>query len=346
MDIVKLLRTAVSSGASDLHICRGSPPAVRIDGRIKLLKTSPLTASDCERLVRQMVTDAQMEDFRTDKQLSFSRGFEDLGNFRVNIYSHDGVLEAAIRAAAARTFSLDELGVPRRLAEMARRDSGLLLITGPTGSGKTTTFNALIDVINTEQRRKVITIEDPVEYRHAHKLSLCVQLEVGLDTPNFATALKHALRQDPDVICVGELRDLESISVALTAAETGHLVIGTLHTPSAAGTITRLIDVFPPHQQSQVRVQLASNLQGVLAQRLLPLKSKRGRVLACELLVVNDAVRTQIREGKQHLLNQTMELGKSKGMLLMDDSVLAFLNRGLITRETAARAVSSHQVLS
>ena len=345
MDIVKLLRTAVSSGASDLHLTRGSPPAVRINGRIKLLKTHPLSASDCEHLVRQMVTELQLEEFDKEKQISFSRGFDDLGNFRVNVYSHDGVLEASIRAAAKRSFSLTELGVPKRLAEMVRRDSGLVLVTGPTGSGKTTTFNALIDVINSEQRRKIITIEDPVEYRHTHKQSLVIQLEVGLDTPNFATALKHALRQDPDVICVGELRDLESISTALTAAETGHLVIGTLHTPSAAGTISRLIDVFPPHQQTQVRVQLSNILEGVLAQKLLPMKNKQGRVLACELLTVTDAVRTQVREGKQHLLGQTMELGKSKGMMLMDDSVLGFLKRGVISREVAARSVTDLHIL-
>ncbi len=346
MDIVKLLRTAVSSGASDLHLTAGSPPAVRINGRIKLLKTASLKGSDCEQLVQQMVTELQMQEFEVEKQLSFSHTFEDLGTFRVNIYSQNGCLEASIRAAAARTFSLDELGVPTRLGSLAKRDAGLILITGPTGSGKTTTFNALLDLINSTQRRKIITIEDPVEFRHEHKQSLVVQLEVGLDTPSFATALKHVLRQDPDVIGVGELRDLESISTALTAAETGHLVIGTVHTPSAVGTISRLIDVFPPHQQTQVRVQLSAILEGVLSQRLLPRRDKKGRVLACELLIVNDAVRTQIRDGKQHLLQQTMELNRAKGMTLMDDSVMGFLKRGVITRETAARSVNDLHIVS
>ncbi|MCB9796957.1 MAG: PilT/PilU family type 4a pilus ATPase [Alphaproteobacteria bacterium] len=335
-----LLRTVVKQGASDLHVTQGSPPALRTNGRIQRLKGDPLTAEDCERLVRELLcSDDQLERFRLEQQLSFSREFPELGFFRINIYSQLGVLEASVRATARQSYGLQELGVPPVLQQLAMRDSGLILITGPTGNGKTTTFNAVIDAINFRSRRKIITIEDPVEFRHEHKQSLVVQLEVGLDTPDFATALRHVLRQDPDVIAVGELRDLESMSTAITAAETGHLVLATIHTPSAPGTISRIMDVFPAHQQNQVRVQLASTLLAVLSQRLLPRADGLGRVLATELLVCNSAVRNQIREGKLHLMQNTMSTSRTRGMQTMDNCIRDFLERGVITADTARSAV-------
>ncbi|MCB9745698.1 MAG: PilT/PilU family type 4a pilus ATPase [Alphaproteobacteria bacterium] len=333
-----LLRTTVKQGASDLHITQGSPPALRTNGRIQPLRGDPLSAEDCERLVAELISEEQRARFERTHQLSFSREFEDLGYFRINIYSQLGVLEAAIRATAQRVRGLDELGVPSVLGELAMRDSGLILITGPTGNGKTTTFNALIDAINTHSQRKVITIEDPVEYRHPHKQSLIVQLELGIDTPDFATALHHVLRQDPDVIAIGELRDLETISTAITAAETGHLVLATAHTPSAAGTVSRMMDVFPAHQQNQVRTQLSSTLLAVLAQRLLPRADGLGRVLVSELLVANSAMRNQIRDGRLHLLPNTIAAGRSQGMQLMDSSIRELLERGVISAETARSA--------
>jgi twitching motility protein PilT len=345
-DLLTLLRTAVKLGASDLHITAGTPPAVRLNGRIKLLKAEPLSRKDCERLVKETVTKEQLALFKEDHQLSFSREFDDLGWFRINVYTQMGGFEAAIRTSAAHTYELQDLGVPEIMRELMLREYGLLLVTGPTGNGKTTTFNALIDVVNTTARKKIITIEDPVEYRHPHKRGICVQLELGQDTPDFPTALKHVLRQDPDVIGVGELRDLESIQTALTAAETGHMVLGTIHTPSAPGTITRIMDVFPPYQQNQVRIQLSSALIGVLTQRLLPRADGQGRVLACELLVATDAIRNQIREGKLHMLHQTMQLARgSHGMRTLDQDIRRYLVEGVISAETAKHAVSDPRTL-
>ncbi|MCB9765777.1 MAG: PilT/PilU family type 4a pilus ATPase [Alphaproteobacteria bacterium] len=343
--MINLLRMVVKQGSSDLHITAGAPPALRTNGRIRLIKGPALTREDCERLVRELVSDEQLARFHEDYQLSFSREIEDLGFFRINVYTQMGGLEMAIRSTAKRLFALDELGVPKALNRLAMRDSGLILVTGPTGNGKTTTFNALLDIINSGARRKIITIEDPIEYRHPHKQGLIVQLEVGQDTPDFVTALRHALRQDPDVIAVGELRDLESISTAITAAETGHLVLATIHTPSAPGTISRIMDVFPAHQQNQVRAQLASTLVAVLTQKLLPRADGLGRLLACELLIANSAIRNQIREGKLHQLHNTMSTARGSGMQLMDHTIRAFLEQGLISADVARAAANDVKTL-
>lgn len=340
MDVIKLLRTAVKLGASDLHITTGAPPAVRIHGSLKLLKAPPLSPEDCEDLVGQLVTSDQMLDFSRDHQLNFAKDFEGLGRFRISIYSQMGTLEASIRCSATMNHSLDELGVPESLWRLAGEARGLILLTGPAGCGKSTTFHALVDHVNTNQRRKVVTLEDPIEQIHPHKQGLVVQLEVGGDALDYASGLDQALRQDADVIAVAELNDLQTIATALAAAETGHLVIGTLPTRTAQDTLTRLIEVFAPAQQALIRGQLATSLLAVCSQRLLPRADGLGRVLACELLIANESVKQQIREDKVDMLGQTMGLSKSRGMRSLDSTIKRYLRERIITIETARAAVS------
>ncbi len=280
MDVIKLLRTAVKLGASDLHLTAGAPPAVRIHGALKLLKAPPLSPEDCEDLVGQLVTSDQMLDFSRDHQLNFSKHIDALGRFRVSIYSQMGTLEASIRASSTTNHSLDELGVPEGLWRLATEPRGLILVTGPSGHGKTTTFHALIDHVNESLRRKVVTLEEPIEHIHPHKQGLVVQLEVGSDTLDYATGLEQALRQDADVIAVAELGDLHTIAHALAAAESGHLVIGTLPTGNAEDSLSRMVEVFQPAQQDLIRGQLANNLLAICSQRLLPRADGLGRVLA------------------------------------------------------------------
>ena len=335
--LMELLLEAKKRRASDLHITQGTPPAVRVNGDIQFLPGKPLTKVGCEALVSELVDDEMRMTWRKNHQLSFSRTFPDVGVYRVNIYRQQGCFEACLRTSSERAHTLEELGIPKSFGDLATRNSGLVLVTGPTGHGKTTTFNALINVINRRTPRKILTIEDPVEFRHKPEKCLVVQIEVGVDSPDFATALKHALRQDPDVICVGELRDLESMATALTAAETGHLVIATLHTPTAVGTISRILDVFPADAQNQIRLQLSSALLGVLTQRLLPRADGLGRTLVCEVLLANEAVRNLIREGRAHLLPNTMMTHRSQGMCLLDHALRDLLQRGVITPETARR---------
>ncbi|MFN7145422.1 MAG: type IV pilus twitching motility protein PilT, partial [Myxococcota bacterium] len=324
--------------------------SIRVHGEIRPLAHPPLDGPACRALVEALLDDEHRAELKSAWQTCFSVAPEldgaPLGHFRVSVHLRDGVPEAAVRVTPERVRSLEELGLPPVLRDLVLRDTGLLLITGPTGQGKTTTFNALIDVMNGRQRRKIVTIEDPVEFRHRHDRSLVVQLEVGTDTRSFPDALRHALREDPDVICIGEMRDLETIATALTAAETGHLVLATLHTPSAMGTINRIIDVFPASQQSQVRVQLASTLAGVVSQRLLPRADQRGRVVACEVLVATDAVRNQIREDKLHLLQNVLATGRALGMQRLEDHLRALLEAGRVTRAAAAAAANDVRAIA
>lgn len=346
MDALELLAQAVAQGASDLHLVAGAAPSMRLHGDIKPLNHPPLDKPACDEMVRSLLQHHQLEALDRDWQLSVSRELEDpktghvLGHFRVSVHLRDGVAEAAIRVTPRRIRTPDELGLPPVLKELVLRDAGLILVTGPTGHGKTTTFNALIDYVNHRKRVKIVTIEDPIEYRHAHHHGVVVQLEVGSDTHGFAAALRHALREDPDVICVGEMRDLETIATALTAAETGHLVLATLHTPSAIGTISRIIDVFPAAQQDQVKVQLANTLTAVVAQRLLPRADGRGRVLATEVLVATDAVRNLVREQKLHQVHNVMSTNRAIGMQRLEDHLRQLLESGTITRTVASMAAN------
>lgn len=347
MDAHDLLLETLRLGASDLHLVVGTPPAVRVHGAIQLLDEHPvLDAVACDTLVRSLLNPGQNAILDRDWQLSISISpthpttDEPLGHFRVSVHMRDGVAEAAIRVTPSRARTLEELGLPTILREFVGRDTGLVLITGPTGQGKTTTFNALIDIINRRSKKKIITIEDPVEFHHPHEQSLVIQLEVGTDTRSFADALRHALREDPDVICVGEMRDLETIATALTAAETGHLVIATLHTPSAIGTISRIIDVFPAAQQPQVRMQIVAALTAVVSQRLLPRADGLGRIVACEVLVSNDAVRNTIREDKLHMTQNILATSRNQGMMRLEDHLRKLLEAGLITRQAASAAAN------
>ncbi len=352
MDVVELLAQVLAAGGSDLHLVAGAPPTMRVHGEIRSLAGEPLDKPGCDALVRSLLQHHQLEALDRDWQISVSTEVQDprtdavLGHFRVSVHLRDGVAEAAIRVTPRRTRTPDELGLPPILRELVMRDSGLILVTGPTGHGKTTTFNALIDQINLRRKVKIVTIEDPIEFRHQHRKALVVQLEVGSDAHSFAAALRHALREDPDVICVGEMRDLETIATALTAAETGHLVLATLHTPHAAGTISRIIDVFPAGQQDQVRVQLANTLTAVVAQRLLPRADGRGRVLAAEVLVATDAVRNLVREQKLHQLHNVMSTQRAQGMQRLEDHLRVLLEQGLIARNVAAMAATDPRILA
>jgi twitching motility protein PilT len=351
VNVYELLAETVRAGGSDLHLLVGAPPSIRVHGAIRALPQPTLDAATCRALVDALLDDEHRAelDARWHACLSIAPTGPDgvpMGHFRVSVHLRDKVPEAAIRVTPERVRTLEELGLPATLREFVLRDTGLVLITGPTGQGKTTTFNALIDLMNRRTHRKILTIEDPVEYRHRHERSLVVQLEVGTDTRTFAEALRHSLREDPDVICVGEMRDLETISTALTAAETGHLVLATLHTPSATGTINRIIDVFPSSQQAQIRVQLAATLTGVISQRLLPRADQRGRVLGCELLLSNDAVRNLIREDKLHLLPNVLATGRAQGMQRLEDHLRVLLESGTITRAAAAAAANDPRVIA
>ena len=351
MDIVTMLAEVLASGGSDLHLVAGAPPTMRIHGEVRAISTKVLDKVTCDVLVRSLLQHHQLEALDRDWQLSVSVEVQDtrndgvVGQFRVSVHLRDGIAEAAIRVTPRRTRSPDELGLPPVVKELVLKDSGLVLVTGPTGQGKTTTFNALIDYLNQRKQVKIITIEDPIEYRHQHRKALVVQLEVNTDTRSFPAALRHALREDPDVICIGEMRDLETIATALTAAETGHLVLATLHTTNAASTISRIIDVFPAAQQAQVKVQLANTLTAVVSQRLLPRADGRGRILATEVLVVTDAVRNLIREHKLHQLHNVMSTGRALGMQRLEDHLRVLLEQGMITRSVAAMAATDPRII-
>jgi twitching motility protein PilT len=337
MEISELLRLAVDREASDLHIVVGRPPVLRIDGKLINVEGTPvLTASEGRRLVYSVLNDLQKQKFEETRELDLSLSISNLSRFRVNVHFQRGSVGAAFRTISNTIRSFEELHLPVKVCErLARRPNGLVLCTGPTGMGKSTTLAAIIDLINRERECHIITVEDPIEYLHGHKKALIEQREVNEDTFSFSTALKFVLRQDPDVIMVGEMRDQETIAAALTAAETGHLVFSTLHTVDTVQTVDRIIDVFPPHQQGQVRVQLAGVLEGILCQKLMPSAMGKGRELAIEILQATDAVRALIREGKTHQLPTQIEAGGQLGMQTMDRSIAELFKRGRLSRETA-----------
>lgn len=334
-DIKELLKHAVEKDASDLHITQDLPPMLRIDGELLTTSYEVVNREQAKRIIYGLLNDKQKIRFEEQLELDLSIYIPGLCRFRVNVHMQKGSVEAAFRVIPNVIKSIDALGLPHILSELARKPNGLVLVTGPTGVGKTTTLAAMVDLINNERRCLIVSIEDPIEYVHKHKKSIVKQREVGIDTRSFANALKHALRQDPNVILVGEMRDLETVSTAITAAETGHLVLSTLHTPNAPQTIDRLIDIFPPHQQEQIKVQLSGCLQGVVCQQLLPRKDRKGRVPSCEVMVATSAVRSLIREHKTEQLLTVIQTGAQYGMTTMDKSIKKLFLDGLITLETA-----------
>jgi twitching motility protein PilT len=330
-----LLQILVERGGSDLHITSGTPPQVRVAGRLTALSQfEVLTPQETQRLAYSVLNESQKQRFEEDSELDISFGIQGLARFRCNVYRQRGAVGAAIRVIPYQIKSFDELGLPRVVQELADRPKGLILVTGPTGSGKSTTLAAMIDKINCERSEHIMTIEDPIEFVHPHKKCLVNQREVFADTQSFKNALKAILRQDPDVVLVGEMRDLETVAAALTIAETGHLTFGTLHTNSCAQTINRIIDVFPTGQQAQVRAQLSLVLEGVLAQALIP-KVGGGRAMAMEIMVATPAVRNLIREEKIHQIYSAIQSGSKYGMQTMNQSLADLVRKRLITREDA-----------
>ena len=336
-----LLEEMIRVGASDLHITAGERPKLRVDGRIVNAVTNPvLTPKDTLNLAYSILTENQKKRFETEDELDFSFGIANLARFRGNVYRQRGCVSLAIRQIPFQVKTLAELGLPPQVEKLAERPRGLVLVTGPTGSGKSTTLAAMIDKINRERQGHILTVEDPIEFIHKHQGCIVNQREVGSDTKSFANALKYALRQDPDVILIGEMRDLETISAALTIAETGHLALATLHTNSAAETINRIIDVFPSHQQAQVRAQLAFVLEGVITQTLLPRAKGSGRVCACEIMICTPAVRACIRDDKVHQIYSIMQAGKKHGMQTMNDAFYQLIVSGEVTEEECLKRSS------
>jgi twitching motility protein PilT len=335
--IHQLLKHATKNEASDIHLSQGYPPIIRIDGKLQTIKGKILEKQDLEDIIVQILDDYQMERFREQMELDFGYSVPDLAHFRVNIFTKLGGYGMAFRIIPDKIRSLQELGMPNGVIDLARKIEGLILVTGPTGHGKSTTLAAMIDLMNTERRSHIITVEDPIEYTHPHKNCLIQQRELGHHTNSFSAALRSALREDPDIILVGEMRDLETISLALTAAETGHLVLSTLHTRNAPDTINRIIDVFPAEQQTQVLAQISSSLLGIVSQRLLPAAEGTGRVAAVEVLIADSAIRNMIRERKTHQIRSVMQSSTVAGMHTMDDHLLSILKTGKITRQVAQK---------
>jgi twitching motility protein PilT len=336
VNLHQLLRAMIEKGASDMHITTGAPPLLRIDGAIVPLKIPPLSPVETKQLCYSVLTEEQKIQFEKTKELDLSFGVKNLSRFRANVFLQRGAVSGAFRSIPFKILTFEELGLPTVIAELAAKPRGLVLVTGPTGSGKSTTLASILDKINAETRQHIVTVEDPIEYLHPHKRSIVNQREVGSDTQTFKAALKYVLRQDPDVVLVGEMRDLETIEAALTIAETGHLVFATLHTNSALQSINRIIDVFPPHQQSQVRAQLSFVLEGVISQLLLPRAGTPGRCLALEVMVPNAAIRNLIREDKVHQIYSQMQVGQAKhGMQTLNQSLYSLYARRMITLEEA-----------
>jgi twitching motility protein PilT len=331
-----LLTIMIERGASDLHITTGTPPQIRLHGKLTpLTQFERLTPQDTQRLAYSVLNEGQKQKFEEDNELDLSFGIQGLARFRCNVYRQRGAVASAIRVIPIKIRSFDELDLPPIVEQLADRPKGLILVTGPTGSGKSTTLAAMVDKINNERNEHIMTIEDPIEFVHHHKKCLVNQREVFSDTQSFKNALKYILRQDPDVVLVGEMRDLETISAALTIAETGHLTLGTLHTNSCAQTINRIIDVFPTTQQSQVRAQLSLVLEGVLSQQLIPTPDGRGRVMSLEIMVTTPAIRNLIREEKIHQIYSAMQAGQKFGMQTMNQSLTELVQKRKITREEA-----------
>ena len=338
----ELLKTLVDVNGSDLHLTTQTPPQIRVHGKLQTLDLPPLGPAETKSLAYSVLTDAQKKRFEETMELDFSFGIKGLARFRVNMFNQRGAVGAVYRVIPEQIKGFNELGLPPVLASLAERPRGLVLVTGPTGSGKSTTLAAMIDKINRERHEHIITIEDPVEFLHAHKNCIVNQRELHADTHSFANSLKSALRQDPDVVLIGEMRDLETIESALRIAETGHLTFGTLHTNSAAQTINRIVDVFPAHQQPQIRAQLSFVLEGILCQSLLPKANGKGRAMAMEILVPNAAIRNLIREEKLHQIHSQLQVGKTAfGMQTMAQALADLCNRGAISEAEALAHASN-----
>lgn len=334
--IYDLLKIMIEKGASDLHITTGSPPRMRVDGKLIPIDAPQLNPPDTKALCYSILTDSQKHKFEENNELDLSFGVKGLSRFRGNIFMQRGAVAGAFRTIPFEIKTFQDLGLPEIVNDLVKKPSGLILVTGATGSGKSTTLAAMVDRINSERYDHIITVEDPIEYLHGHKNCLINQREVNADTSSFKMALRYILRQDPDVVLIGEMRDLETIEAALTVAETGHLTLATLHTNSSVQTINRIIDVFPPHQQEQIRVQLSFVLEAILSQQLIRKKSGKGRCLAIELMVPNPAIRNLIREDKIHQIYSSMQTGQSKfGMQTMNQSLAEAYTKGFISYEDA-----------
>ena len=346
MNLPDLLKSTMELGGSDLHLSIGSPPQVRVDGNLRRLEHPELTPEQTKALAYSVLTDAQKRKFEEFWELDLAFGLRGVGRFRCNVFNQKGAVGAVFRLIPEKIRSLEELGLPKVLADLADRPRGLVLVTGPTGSGKSTTLAAMLDRINIARSAHILTIEDPIEYLHQHKKCLVNQRELHADTQGFNSALRAALREDPDVVLVGEMRDLETMEAALKLAETGHLTMATLHTNSAAQTITRIIDAFPANQQAQIRTQLSLVLEGIACQALLPKSSGQGRVAALEILVATPAIRNLIRDDKIHQIYGTMQAGQEKlGMQTMNQALARLLERRVITTDMALSTSSNRDEL-
>ncbi len=344
--LTQLLKTMVEQNGTDLHITTNSPPQVRLNGKLIPLKLPPFTPTNTKKMIYSILNDSQKQRFEEQLELDFSFGIKNLARFRANVFYQRGAVAGAFRLIPYEIRSFDALGVPGVVTKLCDLPRGLILVTGPTGSGKSTTLASMIDKVNSERSEHIITIEDPVEYLHSHKKCIVNQREVHTDTKSFSRALRAALRQDPDVVLVGEMRDLETVETALTIAETGHLTFATLHTNSAVQTINRVIDIFPAHQQTQIRTQLSFVLEAVLCQSLLPTANGKSRCLAMEILIPNAAVRNLIREDKIHQIYATMQTGQLKhGMMTFNQSLASLYFQGKITKEVAVARSSNKEEL-
>jgi twitching motility protein PilT len=342
----QLLKAMIEKGASDLHITTGTPPQLRIDGKLHPLRMPPLSPPETKQLCYSVLTDAQKHRFEESNELDLSFSVQKLSRFRGNVFVQRGNVAGAFRAIPFKILSFEDLGLPKIVQDLTDKPRGLVLVTGPTGSGKSTTLATMIDRLNTERNEHIVTIEDPIEYLHHHKGCIVNQREVGADTDSFTKALKYILRQDPDIVLIGEMRDLETIEAALTVAETGHLCFATLHTNSAVQTINRIVDVFPPYQQAQIRAQLSFVLEGVMCQSLLPRANGPGRAMALEVMIPNAAIRNLIREDKIHQIYSSMQVGQEKfGMQTMNQSLAMLHQRRMISLEDAMGRSPDHDEL-
>lgn len=345
MTIEELLITAKENKASDVHITVGLPPKMRINGILVDMDYPRLLPPDTEAVISTMMRDKRLQQFEELGEIDFSYSIPQIGRYRVNVFHQRGSMAASIRLVSTKIPLPEELGIPKSVVDLYQKKRGLVLVTGPTGSGKSTTLASIIDRINSMREVHVITLEDPIEYLHNHKKAMVNQREVGLDTHSYSNALRAALREDPDVILVGEMRDLETISTAITAAETGHLVLSTLHTIGAASTIDRIVDVFPPHQQQQIRVQLSMVLESVISQQLIPTADKKSRVAAFEVMHSTPAIKNLIREAKSPQINSTIQTSKKLGMQTMDDAIFDLYMKGDIDKENAVSYAQDSQIM-
>ena len=345
MTIEELLITAKENKASDVHITVGLPPKMRINGILVDMDYPRLLPPDTEAVISTMMSDKRVQQFEELGEIDFSYSIPQIGRYRVNVFHQRGSMAASIRLVSTKIPLPEELGIPKSVVDLYQKKRGLVLVTGPTGSGKSTTLASIIDRINSMREVHVITLEDPIEYLHNHKKAMVNQREVGLDTHSYSNALRAALREDPDVILVGEMRDLETISTAITAAETGHLVLSTLHTIGAASTIDRIVDVFPPHQQQQIRVQLSMVLESVISQQLIPTADKKSRVAAFEVMHSTPAIKNLIREAKSPQINSTIQTSKKLGMQTMDDAIFDLYMKGDIDKENAVSYAQDSQIM-